>query len=96
MQKRVDLGRALAMEPKLLLLDEPVAGMNPEEREDIARFILDVREELGITIVLIDHDMDLVMDLADRITVLVSGRALAEGAPADVAADERVQEAYLG
>jgi len=96
LQKRVELARALAMEPRILLLDEPVAGMNLEETEDMARFILDINEELGITIVLIDHDMSVVMDISDRVIVLNFGQKLADGVPADIYANHAVMEAYLG
>ncbi|GLI00077.1 ABC transporter ATP-binding protein [Phytohabitans aurantiacus] len=95
-QKRVELGRALAMEPKLLLLDEPVGGMNVEETEDMARFILDIRDELDIPIVLVEHDMGLVMDLADRVLVVDFGRAVATGSPADIQHHPDVIRAYLG
>ncbi len=95
-QKRVELGRALAMEPKLLLLDEPVAGMNLEETEDMARFILDVREELGIPMILVEHDMGLVMDLADRVMVVDFGVPVATGTPAEVQHNPDVLRAYLG
>jgi len=95
-QKRVELGRALAMQPSLLLLDEPVAGMNLEETEDMARFILDVRDELGIPIIMVEHDMGLVMDLADRIMVVDFGRPIRTGTPREVADDPDVIRAYLG
>jgi branched-chain amino acid transport system ATP-binding protein len=96
LQKRVELGRALALEPKLLLLDEPMGGMNQEEKEDMARFILDVNEEWRTTVILIEHDMGVVMDISDRVTVLDMGRKIAEGTPDEVRADPRVVKAYLG
>lgn len=94
--KRVELGRALAMEPRLLLLDEPAAGLNQEETEAMARYLLDIKEDLGVTQILIEHDLHLVLDLADRVTVLDFGRVIAEGPPAAVARDEAVLRAYTG
>ena len=96
LQKRVELGRALAAEPEILLLDEPMAGMNLEEKEDMCRFILDVNDELGTTIVLIEHDMSVVMDISDRVIVLDYGRKISEGIPDVVRSDQKVIDAYLG
>ncbi len=96
LQKRVDLGRALAMEPRLLLLDEPMAGMNIEEKQDMSRFILDVNDEFGTTIVLIEHDMGVVMDISDRVVVLDYGKKIGDGTPEQVRQNEAVISAYLG
>jgi branched-chain amino acid transport system ATP-binding protein len=96
LQKRVQLGRALAMEPELLLLDEPMAGMNVEEKEDMCRFILDINDEFGTTIALIEHDMGVVMDISDRVVVLDYGRKIADGPPDEVRASHEVIAAYLG
>jgi branched-chain amino acid transport system ATP-binding protein len=96
LQKRVELGRALAAEPDLLLLDEPMAGMNVEEKEDMCRFVLDVNDEFGTTIALIEHDMSVVMDISDRVVVLDYGRKIADGSPDEVRGNQEVIEAYLG
>jgi branched-chain amino acid transport system ATP-binding protein len=96
LQKRVELGRALAAEPSILLLDEPMAGMNMEEKQDMCRFILDVNDEFGTTIVLIEHDMSVVMDISDRVVVLDYGRKIGDGSPADIRNNKEVIDAYLG
>lgn len=96
LQKRVDLGRALAMEPQVLLLDEPMAGMNVEEKQDMCRFVMDVNDEFGTTIVLIEHDMGVVMDISDRVVVLDYGKKIGDGTPDEVRTNEEVIQAYLG
>jgi branched-chain amino acid transport system ATP-binding protein len=96
LQKRVDLGRALAMEPQVLLLDEPMAGMNVEEKQDMSRFILDVNDEYGTTVVLIEHDMSVVMDISHRVVVLDYGKKIGDGTPEEVRANPEVISAYLG
>jgi len=96
LRKRVDLGRALAMEPKVLLMDEPMAGMNLEEKEDMARFIIDIREALDIPVLIVEHDMQVIMDIANRIVVLNWGHVIAEGPPAAIRQNHAVIEAYLG
>jgi len=96
LQKRVELGRALAMEPELLLLDEPMAGMNIEEKQDMCRFILDVNDQYGTTIALIEHDMGVVMDISDHVVVLDYGKKLAGGSPDEIRGNQAVIDAYLG
>ena len=96
LRKRVELARAMALEPELILLDEPMAGMNLEEKDDMARYIVDLNEEWGLTVVMIEHDMGVVMDISHRVAVLDFGRKIAEGAPQEILANEHVKKAYLG
>jgi len=96
LRKRVDLGRALALRPRVLVMDEPMAGMSPEEKGDLARFTLDIRDRYGIPVILVEHDMDVVMDISDRVTVLEFGRVIAEGTPDQIRGNDRVIAAYLG
>jgi branched-chain amino acid transport system ATP-binding protein len=96
LQKRVELGRALAMKPRLLLLDEMVSGMNQEETEDIARFILDIKEQLDVTVLMVEHDMGIVMDISDQVVVLEFGQKIGQGTPSEVSQNPRVMAAYLG
>jgi branched-chain amino acid transport system ATP-binding protein len=96
LQKRVELGRALAAQPELLLLDEPMAGMNIEEKQDMCRFVLDVNDEFGTTICLIEHDMGVVMDISDRVVVLDYGKKIGDGVPDEIKGNQAVIDAYLG
>ncbi len=95
-RKRVDLGRALALNPRVLVMDEPMAGMNPEEKADLARYILDIKEGRHIPVILVEHDMDVVMDISDRVMVMEWGRSIASGSPQEIRVDQRVIDAYLG